>query len=306
MENLKINCSELKRIFLLPGEYYITKTPCVIATLLGSCVSVCVYNEHNLTAAMNHFIRDKSNSRNEKQIGKFGDLSIRYIIDTLFTLDSNARHYKAKIFGGGNVVGHLEHIGLAIGEQNIFAAKEALLAYKIPIVENKTAGKQGMKIYFNTLNYTVDSQYIGEEKKNFQTRKIRVLIVDDSELVRNLLTKVVSQTDDMEVVGQAKDAYEARDLMLGTNPDVISLDIVMPKIDGLKFLEKIMGCVPKPVVIVSTIAKNMSKIAMKAKQLGAVGVIDKEELQLYNGLGIVKMKYIPALRTAAGQIVRKR
>ena len=294
-----------KRVFLLPGEYHITKNPKIIATLLGSCVAVCLYNEINRSAGMNHYLQSKAPSPDERNVGKYGDLSIKYMIDTLFTLDPNPDHYKAKIFGGGNVVGHLGIIGLAIGEKNIFMAKKILLEHKIPIIENHTGGMQGRKVYFDTSTFKVRTELVGKERKDFSKNKIKVLVVDDSPLVRNILSQAISQTPGMEVVGQAQDAYEARDLLLSTDPDVISLDIVMPKIDGLKFLDKIMCYSPKPVVIVSTIAKKMSKIAFKAKQIGAVEVIDKDQLQLYNGTSNLQTNYIPALRTAAAQAVHK-
>ncbi len=297
--------SDLERVFLLPGEYHITKKPKYIATLLGSCVAVCVYNVKNGSAAMNHFVRDRATNPNETDIGRFGDLSTRNIIDKLLTLDPTVGNYKAKIYGGGNVVSHLGS-GVRIGEENIAMAKEVLLEYRIPIVESDVGGTRGRKIYFNTSDFSVIVRPTGEERKDFRSKNIRVLVVDDSTIVRNILSRIINDTPGMEVCGQAKDAFEARDLILSTDPDVISLDIIMPKLDGLKFLDKIMRHFPKPIVIVSTIAKDNSAIAKKAMELGAVGVVDKDSLQIYKGIEIAKKEYIPMLRTAASRVVRKR
>lgn len=294
----------LERVFLLPGEYHITKKPKFLATLLGSCVAVCLKNIKNGSAAMNHFVRHQS-SPGETMIGRFGDLSTKHIIERLMSLDRNPANFQAKIYGGGAVVGHLG-LGIGIGENNIAVAKKVLEHYQIKIIEEDTGGKRGRKIYFNTQTFEVTTRLIGEERKDFTKQNIRVLIVDDSPLVRKILRRVIEATPGIEVAGEAGDAFEARDLIISEDPDVISLDIIMPRLDGLKFLQKIMEHFPKPVMIVSTIAKENSDIAKKAVQLGAVGVIDKDSLEIYKGLDKAKREYIPMIRTAANRKVTKK
>jgi len=104
------------------------------------------------------------------------------------------------------------------------------------------------------------------------------------------------------VCGEAGDAFMARDLVLELEPDVISLDIIMPGLDGLGFLEKLMRFRPMPVVIVSTIAKRGTPIAQRAKELGAKGIIDKDELELYKGISGARREYLAALKAAAMSI----
>jgi len=106
-------------------------------------------------------------------------------------------------------------------------------------------------------------------------RKIRVLIVDDSAIVRKLLTEALAGEADMEVVGTAPDPYIARDKILSLRPDVLTLDIEMPRMDGLTFLQKLMRFHPMPVVIISSLGQASSKIAMEALQHGAVEVLAK-------------------------------
>lgn len=297
------NPSGLERVFLLPGEYHITKQPKFLVTLLGSCVAVCLANTVNGSAAMNHYMRE-ANPNPNTDVGKFGDTSIKYIIESLFALDPNPSNYRAKIFGGGAVVGHLG-LGVGIGQANVIKAKEVLAEYGIRIVEEHVGGTQGRKIYFDSSTFDVQVKMIGEEKKDFTKKNIQVLVVDDSPLVRQILRKVIEATPGLEVCAEAGDAFEARKLMLELDPDVISLDIIMPKLDGLKFLEKIMQYKPMPVVIVSTIAKDKSPIRDKAIKLGAVAVIDKDSLEIYKGIETAKQDYIPALRTAANTNVKR-
>ncbi|MES3034812.1 MAG: chemotaxis response regulator protein-glutamate methylesterase [Gemmatimonadota bacterium] len=104
---------------------------------------------------------------------------------------------------------------------------------------------------------------------------IRVLVVDDSALVRKLLTEELSAYDDIEVVGTAVDPYVAREKIISLKPDVITLDVEMPRMDGLSFLVKLMKHYPVPVIIVSSLTPKNSDAAIRALALGAVDVIAK-------------------------------
>lgn len=104
---------------------------------------------------------------------------------------------------------------------------------------------------------------------------IKVLIVDDSAVVRQVLSSELSKVTDIEVVGTASDPYFARDKILSCKPDVITLDIEMPRMDGLTFLKKLMAQFPIPVIIVSSLTQKGSEIAMEALECGAVDVICK-------------------------------
>ncbi len=106
---------------------------------------------------------------------------------------------------------------------------------------------------------------------------IRVLIVDDSPIMRGLITRALSKDPDIEVVGTASDPYEARQAIKSLNPDVITLDVEMPKMNGIEFLEKIMRLRPTPVVMVSTLTHAGAEAAVKALSLGAVDCLGKPE-----------------------------
>ena len=104
---------------------------------------------------------------------------------------------------------------------------------------------------------------------------IKVLIVDDSALVRKVLTTELSRYDDIEVVGSAVDPYSARDKIVRLCPDVVTLDLEMPRMDGLSFLAKLMQYHPMPVIIVSSLTPERNETALKALELGAVEVLSK-------------------------------
>mgnify|MGYP001189047705 CR=1 FL=1 len=118
---------------------------------------------------------------------------------------------------------------------------------------------------------------ISKTKSN-SLKNIKVLIVDDSRLIRELLHHILNNTADIEVVGTAADAYEARDKIKLLNPDVITLDVEMPKMNGLEFLEKLMKARPMPVVMFSSLTKEGSETTFKALELGAVDFITKPSI----------------------------
>ncbi|CAM3850548.1 MULTISPECIES: protein-glutamate methylesterase/protein-glutamine glutaminase [Pseudoalteromonas] len=104
---------------------------------------------------------------------------------------------------------------------------------------------------------------------------VKVLVIDDSPLIRRVLTEILQQADDLEVVGSAEDPYQARTMIKQLNPDVLTLDIEMPKMDGISFLKNLMRLRPMPVVMISTLTQKGSPITLEALELGAVDFIAK-------------------------------
>jgi two-component system chemotaxis response regulator CheB len=115
-------------------------------------------------------------------------------------------------------------------------------------------------------------------------KKIRVLCVDDSALIRSLMTEIINSQPDMVVVATASDPLIARDLVKQHNPDVMTLDVEMPRMDGLEFLEKLMRLRPMPVVMVSSLTERGSEAALRALELGAIDFVTKPRLGLRDGL----------------------
>lgn len=113
---------------------------------------------------------------------------------------------------------------------------------------------------------------------------IKVLIIDDSALIRSLLTEIINSQPDMEVVGTAPDPLVARGKIKLLNPDVLTLDVEMPKMDGLAFLEKLMRLRPMPVVMVSSLTEKSSAITLQALELGAFDFVTKPKVDIRTGM----------------------
>jgi two-component system chemotaxis response regulator CheB len=114
--------------------------------------------------------------------------------------------------------------------------------------------------------------------------RTRVLVIDDSALVRSLLTEIINRQPDMVTVGAARDPLQAREMIRATDPDVLTLDIEMPRMDGLDFLERLMRLRPTPVVMVSTMTERGAEVTLRALELGAVDFVAKPKLDLAVGL----------------------
>ncbi|GEA11943.1 chemotaxis response regulator protein-glutamate methylesterase [Alteromonas sp. KUL49] len=128
---------------------------------------------------------------------------------------------------------------------------------------------------------------------------IKVLVVDDSALIRQLLASIIDQADDMLLVGAAQDAYVAKKMVLEHEPDVITLDIEMPKVDGLRFLEVLMKAKPTPVVMISTLTQQGAQATLRALELGAVDFVPKPKLDIAQALANYSQLIIDKIRIAA-------
>jgi two-component system chemotaxis response regulator CheB len=136
--------------------------------------------------------------------------------------------------------------------------------------------------------------------------KIKVLIVDDSALIRSVMKEIINSQPDMEVVGVAPDPIVARDLIKQTNPDVLTLDVEMPRMDGLDFLEKLMRLRPMPVVMVSSLTERGSDITLRALELGAVDFVTKPKMSIQSGMLEYTELIADKIRTASKARIKSR
>ncbi|MCG5074965.1 protein-glutamate methylesterase/protein-glutamine glutaminase [Paraburkholderia tagetis] len=135
-------------------------------------------------------------------------------------------------------------------------------------------------------------------------QKIKVLCVDDSALIRSLMTEIINSQPDMTVVATAPDPLVARELIKQHNPDVLTLDVEMPRMDGLDFLEKLMRLRPMPVVMVSSLTERGNEITLRALELGAVDFVTKPKVGIRDGMLEYAEKLADKVRAAARARVR--
>ncbi|MGE0311005.1 MAG: chemotaxis response regulator protein-glutamate methylesterase [Lautropia sp.] len=136
-------------------------------------------------------------------------------------------------------------------------------------------------------------------------KKTTVLVVDDSALIRSLLSAMIDAQPDLKCIGAANDPLMAREMIRNLNPDVLTLDVEMPKMDGIDFLEKLMRLRPMPVVMVSTLTERGAEVTLRALELGAVDFVAKPKLGISTGLQELGAEICEKIRAAARARIRR-
>lgn len=267
--------------YLFPGKLAAFKEETVISTLLGSCVAVAIYDPTTRIGGLNHYLL-ADGMPDERENTRYGAHAIPLLIEECVRLGANRRSLQAKIYGGGNVIS-VSQLGEGIGKRNIEFAEKILRDLGIPVIERNVAGESARTIKMNTATFDVLHNSSGGsvdkpvDVSGFRplavAKSVKVLVVDDSATVRTLFTNIFTKSG-LEVVGSAADAYQAREMIISKKPDVLTLDIEMPKMSGVMFLEKLMKHHPIPVVMVSSLASS-GEAAMKSLELGAIEFVHK-------------------------------
>ncbi len=135
-------------------------------------------------------------------------------------------------------------------------------------------------------------------------RPVRVLIIDDSVVIRQLLKDIFARDGEIEVVGTASDPIEGYEKIVQLKPDVLTLDVEMPRMDGITFLEKLMRSHPMPVVMISTLTREGSEVTLKALELGAVDFIAKPTQSIFTGMAALSHEIASKVKAAARARVR--
>jgi len=153
--------NSLPHYLLYPANIFVEKTPYLVTTILGSCVSVCLYDSKLKYGAINHYILPYWNGQDLVTM-KYGNMSIIRIIEELLTFGCTYENIVAQIFGGAEVLTGMS-VNFHIGKRNIQVAMDILEEFKIPICVSETGGNKGRKITFNTLTGEVKSEIIRKD-----------------------------------------------------------------------------------------------------------------------------------------------
>ncbi|MBV8035197.1 chemotaxis response regulator protein-glutamate methylesterase [Roseateles sp.] len=135
--------------------------------------------------------------------------------------------------------------------------------------------------------------------------KTKVVVVDDSALVRSILSEIINRQPDMECIGAASDPLVAREMIRNLNPDVITLDVEMPRMDGLDFLSRLMRLRPMPVVMVSTLTERGAEVTLKALELGAIDFVAKPKIGVADGIRQLAQDITDKIRIASKAHIRR-
>lgn len=300
------------------AELIVSKEPIIVSTVLGSCISVCLFSESIKGGGVIHYALPELPNNSTDNPLRYGDYAIeQLILEVCHNLDLKSYQLKAKLVGGANNIAS-EHPSQHVGSENIKIAKKLLSKHKIPIVGEDVGGTRGRKILFHLETGRLQVAFVGPgfsrpsaakaiaqpDKKSVsflrsanakQKRKLRVLIVDDSKTIRDLLTKILSQDSCIDVVGQAEDPLMAELLLPTAKPDVITLDVHMPRMTGVQFLKTLIPRYKLPVVMITSLELKDGNEVFEALELGAVDYIQKPALSdLSSAAPLIREKVINA------------
>lgn len=136
-------------VYLLPGEFHASAEPCQIRTILGSCISICLWDVRHRAGGMNHFLLPSSREGEPASL-RYGDLATKALLEKLLHVGCRLPNLRAQIFGGGSMFQYRNRLALSLGEQNVAAALVLMKNARIPVSAQETGGTHGRKIVFNT------------------------------------------------------------------------------------------------------------------------------------------------------------
>ncbi len=277
----------MEKVNIGPGQIYASAQDIVIRTVLGSCIAVCIYDKKQRCGGMNHFMLPQANSHTPKT----NPLNYAFpAIQELLREMKHRFHAKkidliAKIFGGAQTQTEGDSI-YEVGQKNILEAKKILQSFGIPILVERTGGTTGLEVEFLPASGAVRARAIQKSQDNLRSlvsvpksEPVKVLIVDDSKTVRSILKKVISSDERLAVVGEAVDPIEAENFRRYNKVDVITLDINMPKMDGVTYLKSYIKANPTPTIMITDYSLNDSGPVLNALEAGAFDYIQKPNFQ---------------------------
>lgn len=248
------------------GEIIVSPEPIVISTVLGSCVSVCLFSPGARMGGMIHF----ANATGPAGDYRYGDSAVPALVEALERLTGKTG-FQAKLVGGAHEIGGARS-QYEIGRANVQLARDLLAKQGIPIIGEDVGGDAGRKVLFETATGRVRVARVGAPNRR------RVLIVDDSRTIQTLLRRILGEDPELEVVGVAGDANEAAALLPRLKPDVLTLDVHMPGLTGVQWLEKLLPVNPLPVVMITSMQLQEGNEVFRALELGAIDYVQKPSM----------------------------
>lgn len=262
------------------GEVIVTSKGTVLQATLGSCVSVCLFDPQTGVGGMIHCA---SSLESETHASRNCLNSLRELFRALKSVSERSIScYKAKIVGGANE----ETSKFGAGADNIKQCLQELKDKGIEVVGKDVGGSASRKIFFFPATgqlkvATIEKERMPAKKEVVvsKPKKTRVFIVDDSKTIQTLLVKIFKKNPRIEVVGVASDPIEAMEKLQTLSVDVITLDINMPRMSGIQFLEVFLPKKPLPIVLISSLSMSDGGAVLKGLELGAVDYIQKPRFE---------------------------
>lgn len=297
-----------KKMFLMPEEFFYEQDPFMIACLIGTdYAAVALHCPGDESGGLVNFPLFPGEQEQDGLLEETVTFSrLAFAIQQL-----NERSIAINGLVATVVAAESDETRMQAGEftYNLDLLVRSLEQYGLSRVNREIVKSPGAKIYFKNWDNSLRVLEVAAPAflKPMRPRgegPIEVVIVDDSNLVQSILTRTIGQDPEFHIAASASDAFAGTEKILEHNPDVVILDVIMPQINGLKYLGTLMHFCPKPVIIFSTMGKTGGQIEKQAFETGAVDVVDKKSLNLSDprSIDVIKEK----IRAASKYVVVKK
>lgn len=325
--------ARVRTVGLKIGELFTSDKPVIVDTVLNSpCMAVCLFLPGTDAGGMVHYAMPTAPAEVDKRSQlNYGDRAIETLVHALQTLTGQpATAFSAKIVGGAKNPSS-RSTKFNTGDDNIKVAKKMLAQFKIKIIGEDVGGESDRQALFHvsggrlqvaplekatavTMTTPLNSQtpVTAAAKPNdrkpaaSEDRKRKVLIVDDSKTIRDLLVRVLSEDSQLEIIGTAINPIEAQEMLKTLKPDVITLDIHMPEMTGVEWLEKLLPRMAIPVVMITSLQLQDGNEVFKALELGAVDYIQKPVLNEIKEMAPIIREKVKSASFAKVKVARRR
>ena len=280
----------MENVILYPGQTLVTQDSVEVHSTLGSCVEVVLHDPVRRITGMSIFVQPEPDCEHTIRSARYGCFSLTRMLEKMCALGADPQRLLARVLGG-STQNDTQSRTTAVGKKNIDFALSWLRQSRIPVVSSELGGLRARNVVVHTNQFTVrqtlreNSSDLESAYGNFKAliKKVRVIVVENSPSVRATLIRLLEQHDHVDVVGAAADAYEARELLVEHQPDLVLIAFDLPKVSGVDFLQRLMKYFPIPVVMMTRTPTEHSVIA-EAFELGAVDCVECPEAVSENDL----------------------
>jgi two-component system, chemotaxis family, protein-glutamate methylesterase/glutaminase len=284
----------MKNIKLKPGEFAYCEEPSIVSTEVDSSVVVCIWDKKRNIGGICSYNKPV-NPDKEKFSNEYGNNAILNLVKLFKYNGSEKDDLVSKIIGGGLNKESNVDANHQFGSENTKTALRLLDKFDISVTGNSTGGDKAKKVQFNSSTGKVRFNPVVSDTELQIVKPKKILIVDDSAAVRTLLKKMISSDPFFVVMGEARDPIEAMDIIAKEKPDAITLDIHMPRMDGITFLKQYMPKSPIPTIMISAANEGSSSKTLEALSHGAFHYIEKPS---YTNVGEITDELCSILKAA--------
>ncbi|MEY2988137.1 MAG: cheB, glutamate methylesterase, partial [Pseudomonadota bacterium] len=273
----------MEKVILYPGQTLVTQDAVEIHSIVSSCIEVVLHDPVRRITGVSIFVQPRPDGEHLIQSARYGCYSLDHVLEKMLILGADPQRMLARVYGGGTLNDSLSRTS-TIGKKNIDFALAWLRHARIPVVSSELGGLRARSVFVNSIHFSVrqnrheNSSELESAYGQFSSlkKKSRVVVVENSPTTRVKLTRVLQQHDLVDVVGVAVDAFEAREMLVEHQPDLVLISSELPKISGIELLERLMKYFPLPVIMI-TGALAHPKVIAEALEFGAVDCIESPE-----------------------------